>query len=172
MISAMSRLLMFAGMICPLCLVMGCASKGVTQLGGGFLSYESASDARNRLKQAGLGDRWQEQHKKMPQSGSRPPYQFTTLSGPYVLSEIEGHLELVFFDDRLMSTEFATARGQGVITAMRGQHTKVPTQPREEVTLDRRTKFRYDTDPDGTFRFNWRDPKLEDEWLRWVRDNS
>jgi len=64
-------------------------------------------------------------------------------------------VKLTFYNDRLMSTEFSTESGREYLTKLK-EH----------------TKFRYDIDPHGKFRFSWTDPKIESEWLKWVRDNS
>ncbi len=152
--------------------LQGCTSSGVTQLADGFKSYDKVADVRARLKQAGMSSRWQEQEKGTSHSDRRPPYQFLTMSGPFSLLAVDGNLKLVFYNGRLMSTEFSTLHGKEVIAAMRGHGAEVPANARDEVTLDRRTKLRYDIDPTGVFRFSWRDTKLEDEWLNWVRNNS
>ncbi len=162
------RILSFIGVMCTLFIALGCTSKGVTQLGGSFSSYQSPSDVRNRLQREGLSGRWREEHKGLAPRDPRPAYDFVTMSGPYIISGVEDRFELTFYNGRLMSTEFSTARGAEVIAAMRVQGIKVPQQPRSEITLDRRTRFRYDVDPDGTFRFNWTDTKLEEESSEWV----
>jgi hypothetical protein len=57
------------------------------------------------------------------------------------------------------------------MAAIGERHGKLPANPREEI-MDRRTKLRYDVDPDGKFRFSWYDPKLEDERHKWVEDHA
>jgi hypothetical protein len=160
------------GIFCALLLMQGCAPRGVTQLGGEFRSYQTASEARSKLQRVGVNDRWREEHKSLQRSDPRPFYEFLIMSGPFTLSGIEGDFKLIFFNDRLMSTEFSTHRGQEVIAALREHVATMPGKPREEIILDIRTRFRYDVDPDGTYRFSWRDAKLEDEWSKWVGSNS
>jgi hypothetical protein len=138
----------------------------------GFKSYETAKDVRSRIGQAGINGRWQEGSQGTGHSDPRPPYQFIVMSGPFSLSGIVGSLKLTFYNDRLMSTEFSTVKGREYLAALRQRHGKIPTTAREEAVTSGRTKLRYDIDADGTFRFDWFDPKLEDEWLKWVRDHS
>jgi YD repeat-containing protein len=149
----------------------GCTSSGVTQLADGFKSYDKVADVRERLKQPGLGGRWQERQEG-PHSDPRPTYQFLTMSGPFSLLGADGDLKLVFFNGRLMGTDFSTLHGKELIAAMREHGVGVPANARDEVTTDRRTRLRYDIGPSGVFHFSWRDAKLENEWLNWVRDNS
>lgn len=153
-------------------LFAGCNKGGVTQLADGFQSCEPAAAVRERLKRTGLFNKWQEEEKGTSRSDPRPSYRFLTMSGPFRLWGLEGDLKLVFYNDRLMSTEFSTAHGTELVAAMHHQGVPAPEKPGVEVTLDRRTTFRYDVDSTGVFRFSWRDEKLEHEWQDWVRTNS
>jgi hypothetical protein len=153
-------------------LVTGCTSKAPTQLCDSFQSYETPQVVRNRLSQSGIASHWQEEFKGTDVSDRRPSYQFLTMSGPFTLSGIEGRLKLTFYNDRLMSAEFSTGRGREYLEALRQQRIKVPADVNRDTIVDRRTKFRYDTYPTGMFRFSWTDPQLENEWHKWVRDNS
>src|SRR2546426_4969957 len=80
-------------------ILAGCVSRGVTSLADGFKSYDSIAVIRERLNQAGLAGRWQEQQKSTASSDRRPPYQFLTMSGPYSLLGFDGALELVFYNE-------------------------------------------------------------------------
>jgi hypothetical protein len=71
-----------------------------------------------------------------------------------------------------MTTEFSTTQGRALISAMRDRGISIPSSPGQQITLDRRTSFRYDLDPDGKYRFNWTDSRLEAEWSKWVGKNS
>jgi hypothetical protein len=164
-----------AVLVCPLlliCFVVGCSKRGVTQLADGFQSYETPAAVREQIKSTGLSNKWQEEEKGTSRSDLRPVYQFLTMSGPFRISGLEGDLKLVFYNDRLMSTEFSTSHGTALVTEMHHSGVPIPEKPGVEVTLDRRISFRYDVDSTGVFRFNWRDEKLEDEWQNWVRNNS
>ena len=148
-------------------LALGCTSTRTTPLCDGFKSYETVKAVRSRIGQQGNGP-WREESRSLGPPDPRPPYQFIVLSGPFRQSGIEGNLTLTFYNDRLLSTEFSTAKGLEYLVALRQQHNKMPTAAREEVITSGRTRFRYFIDADGTYRFLWFDPKLEDEWLRWV----
>ncbi|HWR34949.1 MAG TPA: hypothetical protein VN622_03640 [Clostridia bacterium] len=154
------------------CLAVGCTSKGPTRLSDGFQSYETSQEVRNRLSQSGMASGWQEESKGTAASDPRPSYKFLAMSGPFTLSGVEGCLKLTFYNDHLMSAEFSTESGGEYLRALKEARINVPAEDRKETTVDRRTTFRYDTDADGTFRFSWTDPMLENEWLKWVRDNS
>jgi hypothetical protein len=149
-------------------LALGCTSLGTTPLCNGFKSYETVKDARNRISQEGINGPWREESKSLGPSDKRPQYQFITLSGPFSLSNISGSLKLTFYNDRLMSTEFSTAKGQEFLGALQNEQGKVPPSANKEVVTSGRTKLSYYIDPGGTFRFLWSDPKLEDEWQHWI----
>lgn len=168
----LSRQVILMVWVVPVVIFTGCASRGVTSLADGFKSYDSVAVVRERLNQAGLSGRWQEQQKSTASSDRRPPYQFLTMSGPYSLLGFDGDIKLVFYNERLMTTEFSTLHGREIIAALREHGAPVPVNARDEVTIDRRTRFRYDVDTNGVFHFSWRDGKLEGEWSNWVRNNS
>ncbi len=150
----------------------GCTSKGPTRLCDGFQSYETTQHVRDTLKSTGLGAGWKEDTRKTGQSDRRPAYEFVTMKGPFTLAGIDGYLTLTLYNDRLVSTEFSTKYGREFLAKMVEEHNKVPASATQEVTVDRRTKFRYDVDSDGTFRFSWVDPQLEAQWMKWVQDNA
>jgi hypothetical protein len=162
---------LFAWTILALCF-LGCNSKGVTKLADGFQSYETPSAVRDRLRQADLYKGWKEVEQGTSPSDQRSSYKFLTMTGPFKLWGIQGDLTLVFYNNRLMATEFLTSHGPEISAVMHQQGEPVPDKPRTEVNLDRRTRFRYDLDSTGDFRFSWRDSKLEDEWHNWVRNNT
>jgi hypothetical protein len=162
------RLLLVISLICASSFVISCNSTGATQLGGDFRSYETISDVRNQLKKAGVSDLWEEKHEGPPKPDPRPHYELTTMSGPFTLLGIKGHLEMVFYNGQLTSSQFSVPSGYVFLTSMREQHSIVPAKAGDEITVYRRTKFRYYIDPDGTYRFIWTDPKLEKEWLNWI----
>ncbi len=149
-----------------------CASNGPTRLCDGFESYETVQQARQKISDTGKSDQWQEKSEGTAKSDPRTAYKFLTLVGPFSLSGIQGQLKLVFYNDRLMTTEFSTEKGREYLTKLKEQQSKIPENASTETVVDRHTKFRYDSDPDGKFRFSWTDSKIEAEWLKWVRDNS
>jgi hypothetical protein len=171
LMTSFMRQILFTGLTCFF-IVVGCAPPGVTLLAGGFHSYQTASEARSRLNEAGVASQWQEEHKRLPHSDARQAYEFLLMSGPFRIDGIGGNLRLTFYNNRLMSTEFSTTQGRELISAMRNQGTTIPSTARQQVVLDRRTRFRYDIDSDGGFRFSWTDIKLEAEWSKWVERNS
>jgi hypothetical protein len=150
----------------------GCETKSPNQLSDGFQSYETPNDVRKKISDMGLRGRWQETTDGVAASGSRPAYSFLTMSGPFTASGVEGHMKLTFYNDRLMSTEFSTERGREYLARLREQNVKLPDNAGKEIGLAHSTKFRYDVDPDGKFRFSWTDPNLQAEWLKWVKDHS
>ena len=148
---------------------LGCTSAGTTPLCNGFRSYETVKEVRSKIGEGEVARAWKEESKSLGHPDSRPPYQFVLLSGPFSLSNVAGDLELTFYNDRLMSTEFSTKDGRDFLAALREQRGKVPrVVASEEVVSNGRTKLRYYIDNDGTFRFLWSDPKLEDEWHKWI----
>jgi hypothetical protein len=149
-------------------LALGCHSVGPTPLCDGFKSYETVKEARVRISQEGKSGPWREESKSLGPPDKRPPYQFITLSGPFSLSNIPGNLKLTFYNDRLMSTEFSTAKGQEFLATLQKEQGKVPPSVNKEVVISGRTQLSYYIDQGGTFRFLWSDPKLEDEWQHWI----
>jgi hypothetical protein len=94
------------------------------------------------------------------------------MSGPFELSGIRGNLRLTFFNGALMETQFSPSEGRDLIAALSHQHPKLPRNPAEEVVVDVRTRFRFAVDSQGNKSFTWYDPKLVDEWKRWVASNA
>jgi len=133
----------------------------------GFQSYETAKEIRTKFAAVGITGQWHEQYVVPSTAG----HTFLKMSGPFRLSGIDGHLELTLYNDRLMTAEFSTAHGQEYIVAMKKEHKKVPEHACEKITVDRRTTFQYFADPDGRFRFDWTDRKLEKEWLNWEMEH-
>ncbi len=76
------RRLLLVCVVFSLCLTIGCESKGPTKLCDGFQSYENAQSVRNKLRQAGLIERWHEEVQAVKPPDRRPPYEMLTLSGP------------------------------------------------------------------------------------------
>jgi hypothetical protein len=147
---------------------LGCTSAGTTPLCNGFRSYETVKEVRSRVGEEVVARAWKEESKSLGHPDSRPPYQFVLLTGPFSLSNVAGDLELTFYNNRLMSTEFSTKNGRDFLAVLREQHGNVPKVASEEVVSNGRTKLRYYIDKDGTFRFVWSDPKLDDEWRKWI----
>jgi len=71
-----------------------------------------------------------------------------------------------------METQFSPQKGDDFMKALRNENSKVPQKPAEEIVTDRRTRFRFDVGPNGSLSFTWYDPKLENEWKKWVASNS
>jgi hypothetical protein len=115
-----------------------------------------------------LLDTWHEEYQQTSPSDPRPPYKFVLMSGPFTLSGMKGHLRLTFYNDRLMTTEFTPERGAEYIAALAKNSGKVPARPSEEILIGHRTKLRYDIGEDGKYTVRWSDPKLSDEWHKWV----
>jgi len=151
---------------------IGCTSNSTTRLCDTFQSYLSVADVSAKINQANPAGEWKKESKKTEPSGSRPAYEFITMSGPFKISGIDGHLKLTFYNDRLMSADFSTLKGHEYIASLRLRQEKVPENAGEEITTDRRTGFRYYLDPDSAFRFTWYDKKLEAEWADWLRKYS
>ncbi len=153
-------------------LLLACAPQGPTELCDGFRSYETPEEARNAIRSLSAPGEWKERTQFTDPADRRPPHQFLTMEGPFRLSGIEGRLTLTFYNDRLMETEFSTARGREFLTQFKEKVGNAPADAGQEITVGRRTRFRYDVISDGTFRFLWMDPELEDEWREWVRRYS
>ena len=115
-----------------LCIAMACSSKGPTVLCDGFQSYSSPQEVRNHLRASGIATPWRETTGGLPSSDPRPPFRTLSISGPYVLSGIEGNLELVFYNDRLISAQFSTQKGRDLLAAMQQKHAKVPVTSARE----------------------------------------
>ena len=166
------RTLLLSYVALSLCVVIGCRSKGPTNLCDGFQSYETAQSIRNKLGKLGVIGNWQENLQSVGPPDRRPPYQLLTLSGPFILSGINGRLKLTLYNDRLMSSEFTTGNGREYLAKLREEHARIPEDSGKGIQIDRRTEFQYFIVSDGTFRFLWTDPQLESEWNEWVRRNA
>jgi hypothetical protein len=151
---------------------MGCASKGPTRLGGNFQSYQTVEDVRTELSRRGLSSGWTEESQGTGPTDLRPPYKLIYLSGAFKLLGIDGRLRFTFYNGQLMETQFLPLKGDDFMKALRNENSRVPQKPVEEVITDRRTRFRFDVGSDGNLSFTWYDPKLENEWKKWVASNS
>jgi len=171
-VKSTASLLLFLSAVLVCLISEGCASKGPTRLCADFQSYQTTAEARDTIGPAVASAQWKEETHAPIASDTGPPYQFIYMTGPFKLSGVDGQLKLTFYNGRLMETQFSTRKGREFIAALRQQHSKVPSSASQEIVTDRRTRFRLDVDPDGTFYFTWFDPKLEDEWLRWVWEHD
>ena len=115
---------------------------------------------------------WKEESEGTSPSDQRPPYKFVYLSGPFKLSGIDGHLKFIFYNGRLMETQFSPQKGDDYLAALRNEKATMPKKAAEEVVTDRRTRFRFDAAPNGNLVFTWYDPKLNAEVQKWVRSYS
>lgn len=151
------------------CLVFGCSSKGPTHLFESFDSYQKPEYVRDLLVRTNKKTEWREESKRFSPTPPdvRPPYNFIYMTGPYESWEMPGQLKLTFYNERLMEVQFSTAKGHEYLETLR-QHSKVPLGPAQEIVVDRHTRFRFDADPDGTYRFTWYDSNLEGEWRSWT----
>jgi len=161
-------LLLFVGLSIAL---SACGADG-TRLVGPFQSYQTIADTREMLAKAGVGGTWKEETQGTTSTDRRPPYEIVYMVGPFKLSGIEGRLRLTFYNGRLMEAQFSTLKGQEFMSALRAENGRMPEKPASEIVTDVRTKFRFDTEPGGTTRFTWYDPKLENEWNKWVAEHS
>ena len=151
-----------------LCFSLGCSSKGPTRLCEGFQSYQTVEEVRTELNKRGWSAGWTERSQGTGSTDRRPPYQMIDLSGPTKLLGAQGNLTFTFYNGRLMSTRFSPRSGDDFMAALRKEGSTLPRKPGEEIVTDRRTRFRFDRQPNGSLSFTWYDPKLEDEWERWV----
>lgn len=149
-----------------------CESRKPTLLCDNFHSYQTVDDVRAQLEKSGEASAWKEESKATDPGDRRPPYKFVYLSGPFKLSGFDGTLKLTFFDGRLMQTQFSPRDSNNYLATMRQERSTVPERAGQEVTTDRRTKFRFDASADGNLIFTWYDPRLETQWRKWVADNS
>jgi hypothetical protein len=138
-------------------------------LGGGFQSFESSAAAHARLKDLRITDSWVEHVETHSKSDSHPEYTFRSISGPFLLFDVQGELRLVFLDEQLMSTEFSTSHGDQVIAAVQKQYPGVSIRPGKEISLDDHAKFRYDIPSEGYVRLDWHDQEFEDAWSFWIK---
>ncbi len=156
-----------------LCFFIGCVSSGSTRLCANFQSYESLEDVRAELSRRGLASGWTEESQRTSPTDRRPPYNLIYLSGSYKLSGIDGRLRFTFYNGQLMETEFVPQQSrEDYLTALRNDFPKMPQKPSEEIVTDRRTRFRFDAGPNGEVSFTWYDPKLEQQWKKWVAKNG
>ena len=151
---------------------LGCKPTGSTRLCEDFRSYETLQVVRAELARKGLGTEWKESLQGTEPGDRRPAYKIVYLSGPARLSNVDGHLRFMFYNDRLMEMQFSTNRGNEYAAELRRENMAVPQNPTEEMATDRRTRFRFDSGPNGSTVFTWYDSKLEEEWKRWVAANS
>lgn len=151
---------------------VACESKQPTSLCDNFHSYQTVDEVRAQLEKAGESSAWKEESRATDPGDRRPPYKFIYLSGPFRLSGFDGSLKLTFFDGRLMQAQFSPRDSKNYLATMRKQSSTVPERVGQEVTVGRRTKFRFDASADGNLIFTWYDPKLETQWRKWVENNS
>ena len=159
----------FASSVFLLSTVMGCANMGSTKLFAEFNSYQSPDAVRAVLAKTDKREPWTEDSKSFSPvpPDKRPAYHFIYMSGPYESMGISGRLKLTFYNDRLMEAQFSTSSGRVYLNALSG-HSTMPQRSAEEIVVDHRTRFRFDIDSNGDYRFTWYDPKLESEWLKWA----
>ncbi len=67
-----------------------------------------------------------------------------------------------------MEAQFSTQNGSQYLGKLKKENPKIPDVACKEITIDRRTKFVFFVDRNGTVRFLWEDPKLDAEWNEWV----
>jgi len=149
-----------------------CGAEKSTRLAGEFQSYQTIAEARDMLAKAGIKDGWKENIQKTGSTDQRPPYEILYMAGPFKLLDIEGRLRLTFYNGWLTETQFSTLKGREFIKALRARNVQIPEKSGAEILTDVRTKFRFDSDPGQMTRFTWYDPKLEEEWNRWVAEHS
>lgn len=149
-----------------------CDSKKPTLLCGAFHSYQTVDDVRTQLEKSDEASAWKEESKATDPGDKRPPYKFVYLLGPFKLSGFDGSLKLTFFDGRLMEAQFSPVDSKNYLATIRQERSAVPERAGQEVTTDRRTKFRFDASVNGNLTFTWYDPRLESQWRKWVADNS
>lgn len=154
------------------CFILGCGANGPTHLCEGFSSYQSVENVRAELNRRGIASEWKEESQGTTETDRRPHYKFIYMSGPFTLSGINGRLKLTFYNGRLMEARFSPEKAKDYIAALRGRHSKVPQKAGLEIVTDVRTRFRFDVDSNGQPVFTWYDPKLENEWNKWVASNS
>jgi hypothetical protein len=159
-------------MVLALFAAFGCTSKTPTKLCGNFRSYETVADVRADLKESGVGTAWKEETKGTSPSDRRPPYELVYLSGPFRVSGMDGLLKLTFYNGSLMEAQFTPADSKNYIATVQREYSRVPQQAGQEITIDRRTKFRFDSLASGNLVFTWYDPQLENQWKKWVAANS
>jgi hypothetical protein len=157
--------------VCLFVFLLGCVSRGPTELCGKFKSYQTVDEVRAELSKIGVLGAWKEESKDAS-SDRRPGYQFVALSGPFVLSGINGNLALTFYNGQLMEARFSPSNSKDYLAALRTERSQVPDQPHQEIVTSRRTRFRFDPTSGGNLVFTWYDPKLESEWQKWVASNS
>lgn len=152
-------------------LLLACSSQGgSTQLWEDLPSYATVQSVKARLRNVASREGWTEKADEPDPRDRRPPFRFVTLVGPRESYGVPGELTVTFYNDRLMSTSFK-ANCEDYLRALRGRGVAVPDAPSREVTLDRRSRFRYDQQ--GTnCRFLWVDPVLEQEWADWVKEHA
>ena len=156
-------------LVCPLwtlLVVVGCTSKGPARLCEGFESYETVQEVQNKISQSGMAEHWAEESTGTEPSDWRPP--LLTMSGPFKSLGIDGRLRLTFFSGRLMTTQFLTKSGQEYMAALKRRGAELPAKSATEITIYRRTVFRYDWF-DNTLWFSWEDSKLARELIEWKK---
>lgn len=153
-------------------LIPGCRQNGTTRLAQDFHSYQTVEEVRAELKNKGFNAGWQENSQATAPGDKRPSYEIRDLAGAYKSLGVDGHLRLTFYNGYLMEAQFSPERTNDYLSALQKAGAGVPTKPSEEISIDRRTRFRFDVGESGRSLFTWYDSKLENEWRRWVANNS
>ena|SRR5436190_5118080 len=153
-------------------LLAGCHRSGDTQLIDGFHSYETLEQVKSRLSNIDRREQWREEKQEVDPSDRRPAHLFVHLIGNFKHVGQQGILDLTFYNNRLMETQFSPYSGELYKDALRKQGLPVPPEPGKQIRISPRTTFSYYNNSDGTFRFVWDDSALEQEWNDWVAKYS
>lgn len=134
-------------------------------------SYQSIDAARAHFVKRGFGWRVVEDSRS-PRPTSRPPFNiYAAKIDGYVHLDHAGSLELIFFNNRLMST-FFFPHDLGAYLESLKQKGRIDLVSRDEVIHAKHTRIWKHRDFRGLFYVAWEDTRLAEEQRIWIRRYS
>jgi hypothetical protein len=142
--------------------------KGPAPLADGLESLSNESMVRARL--ARPGSEWTIVEEPSSRSGTGSNFRIKRLSiKPHLHDGVEGSLELIFFNDRLMATWFFPSQPEFYKTNLRS-HEMTPIKGQITVSPNVRTWIARAAD--GRLYQGWEDVRLARERDQWLKENA
>jgi len=143
-------------------------ASGAAELLDGFTSADSPEKAASRLTKEGRS--WDLiEESNLAADDPRPRFSILRWRVPsYTVEAFRGELELLFFNDRLVSTAFYPSEPELFFQHVR-EMTGITLGESGVSPTDRRTIIRTGRDYRGSAYALWEDKRLAEEMRRWIR---